>query len=291
MGPRRRMLRFARPVKSGSPGAGDGGRSGASGRGTRKEEERPRGWLARRRRRWQAARSCRRGRPAGAGAGSRAATGGASPPLPGVVAAGPVAGRRGGLACRPGPQASTLHSARPVKSQRPGAGAGLPPDPQPRVETSRDPPRQEGAPPGPARPPGGPHGGRAPRRCSPPSYMRPPPRSTLRARPAAGSPLCWLRDRSLSGCSRLTPISAHLRNRVLKGPFHSHWEIGAGGSRATRLCRYPATVSVLPPGCRCLCRLDGLLVSAPMSGDRVWAVRSTACEPTTLVSPPRQRNG
>jgi hypothetical protein len=60
------------------------------------------------------------------------------------VAAGPAAGRRGGLACRPGPQASTLHSARPVKPARLGAGPGLAPAPEPRAGAGRYPPRQEG---------------------------------------------------------------------------------------------------------------------------------------------------
>ena len=73
--------------------------------------------------------------------------------LPPAVAAGPTAGRRGGLACRPGPQASTLHSARPVKS--PGAGAGLAPGPQPRAGTGRCPPGQAGTALGEGRPPGG----------------------------------------------------------------------------------------------------------------------------------------
>jgi hypothetical protein len=73
----------------------------------------------------------------------------------GVEAAGPGADRRGGLACRPGPQASTLHSARPVKSAPPGAGAGLTPGPEPRVTAGRYPPRQEGTAPRAGRPPGG----------------------------------------------------------------------------------------------------------------------------------------
>jgi len=71
------------------------------------------------------------------------------------VAAAPGAGRRGGLACRPGPQASTLHSGPPVKSARPGAGPGVAPGPQPRAETGRCPPGQAGATLEEGRPPGG----------------------------------------------------------------------------------------------------------------------------------------
>ncbi|MGH3218641.1 MAG: hypothetical protein ACRDPY_08015, partial [Streptosporangiaceae bacterium] len=76
-------------------------------------------------------------------------------PLPGVEAAGPDAGRRGGLACRPGPQASSLHSARRVKSALRGPGAGLTSRPEPRVDAGRYPGRQEGAAPHEGRPPGG----------------------------------------------------------------------------------------------------------------------------------------
>ena len=74
---------------------------------------------------WRAARPCRRGRPAGPGTRSRAVAGGAAlAPL--RAAGGPVAGRQGGLASRPGPQASTLDSARPVKSARPSPGKDHP---------------------------------------------------------------------------------------------------------------------------------------------------------------------
>ena len=129
-----------------------GRRRQAAGRGGRPwdqgQEERRRGW--------RAARPCRRGRPAGPGARwSRAVTPCAPSPLPGVEAADPDAGRRGALACRPGPQASSLHSARPVKSARPGAGAGLTPGPEPRVDTGRHPARREGPARHEGRPPGG----------------------------------------------------------------------------------------------------------------------------------------
>jgi hypothetical protein len=59
----------------------------------------------------------------------------------GTRSAWPAGARRGALACRPGPQASTLHSGRHVKS--PGAGPGLTPGPQPQVDACRYPPRPE----------------------------------------------------------------------------------------------------------------------------------------------------
>ena len=175
------------PAPAGPATAGRGPGLPARGTGKRGKVRRTRCAAGRG---WRAARPCRRGRPAGAGAGSRAVTDGAAPPLPGVEAAGPGAGRRGGLACRPGPQASTLHSGRPVKS--PGA-PGLTPGPKRRVDTSLYPPRQEGSALGEGRPPGGYREGarwRAPRRCAPPSRHRPPPGSPVRACPAARSALC-----------------------------------------------------------------------------------------------------
>ena len=93
-----------------------GGRPGERGRG-----ERPRGRVARRGGR--AARPCRRGRPTGAGAGwSRAVTSGASSPLPGVEAAGPVpAGGAGWPAAR-----DRRHPAStpPAASSRPRRARG-----------------------------------------------------------------------------------------------------------------------------------------------------------------------
>jgi hypothetical protein len=102
------------------------GRRQAAARGGRRwprgKVVRPCGRAARRGRGWREARPCRRGSPTGADAGwSRAVTSCAPAPLPGVEAAGPDAGRRGGLACRPGPQASTRDCARQVKSAGRGA--------------------------------------------------------------------------------------------------------------------------------------------------------------------------
>jgi hypothetical protein len=147
------------------------------GRPWRGQEERPRGLAARRG--WRAARPCRWGRPAGAGAGwSRAVTSCAPSPLPGAVAAGPDADRRGGLACRPGPQASSLHSGRRVKS--PGTGAGLTRGPEPRVDTGRRPHGQEGATLGEDRLRGGCRGGTMARTAK--------VRATVIDAPAAGYP-------------------------------------------------------------------------------------------------------
>jgi len=49
----------------------------------------------------------------------------------------PAAGRRAGLASRPGPQASTRTSPRQVKSAPAEAGTGLTPGPEPRVDTAQ----------------------------------------------------------------------------------------------------------------------------------------------------------
>jgi hypothetical protein len=172
-----RPPRQVRPPPGMRQAAARGGRPGEQGK-----EVRPRGRNGRRGWGRRAARPCRRGRPAGAGAGwSRAVTSCAPSPLPGAVAAGLDAGRRGGLACRPGPQASSLHSARPVKSARPGAGAGLTPGPQPRVDTGRYPPGQEGPAPQESRRPGGyREGGTVARTAT--------VRATVAGAPAAGYP-------------------------------------------------------------------------------------------------------
>jgi len=86
----------------------------------------------------------RRECPAGPGAGSRTVADGTLPP---------AAGRRGGLASRPGPQASTRTSSRQVKSAPPQSGTGLTPGLEPRVDTARCPPRaNKGTAPGGGRP-------------------------------------------------------------------------------------------------------------------------------------------
>ena len=102
-----------RPPRQVRPPPGRPRRTAAWDCGETGKEEGPRG---RERTAWRAAWSCRRGSPAGHGAGSRTAADGTLPP---------AAGRRGGLASRPGPQASTRTSPRQVKSPLPQAGTGL----------------------------------------------------------------------------------------------------------------------------------------------------------------------
>ena len=115
VGPRRRTLRSARRVKSGPRRAGGGRWPGAAGPGNGERGGRAGGLRGG---------AGAGGRPgpaggegrAGAGAGSRAVTSARPRRCRGWRR--PAAGRRGGLACRPGPQASTLDSARRVKSAR-----------------------------------------------------------------------------------------------------------------------------------------------------------------------------
>jgi len=53
------------------------------------------------------------------------------------------------------------------------------------------------------------------------------------------------------------------------GPFFTrHREKGAGGAEKRGCYRGPAKVSVLPPSCRCPCRLSRLLVGGPARHDR-----------------------
>jgi hypothetical protein len=201
------------------------GRRQAAGQGRPRkpgEEERPRGLAARWGRR--AARPCRRGRPAGPGAGwSRAVTPCAPAPWPGAEAAGLDAGRRGTLACRPGSQASSLHSARPVKSAPRGPGPGLTPGPEPRVDAGRYPARQEGAATHEGRPPGGYHeGGTVVRTATvratvvhAPAPGRPPGTGT-----PGGAQRVTLAGGSVIGRSLAPPgFPLHYRNRVFGAFF------------------------------------------------------------------------
>ena len=109
VGPRRRTLRSARRVKPGRRPAGHWGRRpGVAGK-----RERRKGRVG------------GRARPGGGpGARSRTVTNG-------TLAR--AAGRRGRLASRPGPQASTRTSSRQVRSVPPQAGTDLIPGPEPRV--------------------------------------------------------------------------------------------------------------------------------------------------------------
>jgi hypothetical protein len=124
----------------------------------------------------------------------------------------------GALACRPGPQASTLNSARPVKSTRPGAGAGLTPGPEPRVDAGRYPPRQEGAALGEGRPPGGHHGGTGARTAT----VRAPVVPAPAGQPGTGAP-------GRAQRVMLTEGSAIGRSLVPPG-FPSTTEIGFSGA-------------------------------------------------------------
>ena len=214
-------LRPPRQVRP-PPGRRRRRRPGAAGPGTGKEE-RPRGRAARRG--WRAARPCRRGRPAGAGAGwSRAVTSCAPSPLPGVEAAGPVpAGGAGWPAAR-----DRRHPAStpPAASSRPApAGGGL--DTRPRATRRCGPvpaPPEEGTAPadGPAAGPGtakgarwrAPHGARH-RRAS--ACCRRAARyghARLRAARYADWRICH------GPLPRASWFSVHYRNRVFRAFFH-----------------------------------------------------------------------
>jgi hypothetical protein len=141
-----------------------------------------------------------------------------------VEAAGPDAGRRGGLACRPGPQASSLHSACRVKSAPPGTGAGLTPGPQPRIDPGRYPPGQEGTARHEGRPAAGYHeGGTGARTATVRAPVVPAP-AAGRRRPGAGSPGCARRvilaGGSVIGRSLMpSGFPSHYRNRVFGAFF------------------------------------------------------------------------
>jgi hypothetical protein len=159
-------------------------------------------------------------------------TDGAAPPLPWVRAAGPVADRREGLACRPGPQASTLHSARHVKLARPG--------PQPRAGRRRCPPRsgdrtapRQGWPPGGCR-----EEGTVARSVKVCVTAAPAPAT---GQPGEGVPGCGQHVLLLEGSVMVwfVPRAAALftcyRNPVLRALFHSRPRNGRCRGRATRL--------------------------------------------------------
>jgi hypothetical protein len=136
-----------RPRRQVRPPAG--GRRQAPARGCRAghqgKEEEPRRRAVRRGGGWRGP-ALPEGKASGAGTWwSRAVIDGTPWPLLGAEAPGPVASRRGGLACRLGPQASSLHSGRPVKPTRPWGRAWHPA----HGHASRRagyPPRQEGLP-------------------------------------------------------------------------------------------------------------------------------------------------
>jgi hypothetical protein len=166
-------------------------------------------------RRLAGGRPCRRGRLAGPGAGSRAVAGGAAlPPL--RPAAGFLAGRQGGLASRPGPQASTRDSARPVKSTRHRGGG-----PDARTEVTGRygavPARPEETAPGAGRRAGQCEGDMAARAArAPVIVVLTPPASRQCAALLEGLVMGRL-------APPFTGLSAHVRNPVFGGFFHVLW--------------------------------------------------------------------
>jgi hypothetical protein len=264
-----RPPRQVRPPVRGSPGrscrAGEQEEQARPGRRPRQEQARRRG------RAWRAARPGRRGRPAGAGAGSRAVTDGTPSPLPRVETAGSAAGQRGALACRPGPQASSLHSGRPVKSTPPCAGPGLTSGPQPRTGTGRHPPRpEERTPLGRA---GYREGGTAACTAKVRAGVVPAPAGR---QPGGGAPARWQRvmltgELVISGfVPRAAALLTHYINPVPRVFFHAFPRNGCWRGRAARLlpevrctssgpfrsgcpagpssCS-PAAIGPRPPGC------------------------------------------
>jgi hypothetical protein len=199
--PRQVRPPLSRPRRTTARGGGETGK---------KEGPRRRGRAA-----WRVPWSCRRGRPAGPGAGSRTVADG-TPPT--------AAGRRGGLASRPGPQASTRTSARQVKSAPPGSRTDLTTGHEPRVDTARCPPRvNKKTAPGTGRSGLGTAKGarwRVPTRHAPPSHRRSVPAGSLTRTclPAASAPRCQ-KDLSWAGLApRATALSA-TTEIGFSGPF------------------------------------------------------------------------
>jgi len=205
-----------RPPRQVRPPPGRPRRTAARGGGETGKEKRPR---RRGRAAWRAPWSCRRGRPAGPGAGSRTVADGTLPP---------AAGRWGRLASRPGPQASTRTSARQVKSAPPQAGTGLTPGPEPRVDTARCPARlNKGTALGTGRPRAGHREGGTVARAH---AARATVALALRAarQPDEGVPACRQHAALLEGSvmSRVGPACRrfvrYYRNRVFSPFFHVH---------------------------------------------------------------------
>jgi hypothetical protein len=137
----------------------------------------------------------------------------------------PTAGRRSGLASRPGPQASTRTSPRQVKSAPHSTGAGLTPGLEPRVDTARCPPRtNKGTAPGMGRPWAGHREGGTVARAR---AARATVELALRAarQPDEGVPTCRRRAALPEGSvmGRVGPTCRrfvrYYRNRVCQGRF------------------------------------------------------------------------
>ncbi len=185
----------------------------------------------------------------------------------------PAAGRRTGLASRPGPQASTRTSPRQVKSAPPQAGTGLTPSPEPRVDTARCPSRRnKGTAPGTGRPwAGHREGGTVARAARARATVA--PASSAGGQPGEGMPAFRQRAALSGGCvmggagPACRRFVRYFRNRVFRAFFHVPLEnrFRRGGSASyvrSRACRSPA------PG-RCLhCSLPAILAElAPEFGD------------------------
>ena len=237
MGPRRRTLRSARRVKSGPRPAGHGGRRpGAAGK-----RERRKGRVARGRAAWRAARSCRRGRPAGPGAGSRTVTAARS-------RSGGAAGRAGRAGLPPGTAGIHPQLCPPGQVRTAQRGDGL--DTRPRATGRYGPvpaPHEQGDGPG-----DGPAMGRAPRRGhggarrvrhAPPSRQRSVPTgSPMRACLPAGSALRCQKDLSWAGWPRVPPLCPLLQKSGFQGLFSR----AAGKSLSARRERFVCSVACLP---------------------------------------------
>ncbi len=185
----------------------------------------------------------------------------------------PAAGRRTGLASRPGPQASTRTSPRQVKSAPPQAGTSLTPGPEPRVDTARCPSRRnKGTAPGTGRPwAGHREGGTVARARAARATVA--PASSAGGQPGEGMPAFRQRAALSGGCvmggagPACRRFVRYFRNRVFRAFFHVPLEnrFRRGGSASyvrSRACRSPA------PG-RCLhCSLPAILAElAPEFGD------------------------
>ena len=251
MGPRRRTLASARPVKS-APRTARQARAAVPGSG----RYRPAGGMGRDNTRpgGGAGPGGRPGPAGGEGRQERARVpGGDGGP------AWPASGRRGGLACRPGPQASTLHSSRPVKP----ASAGTAPAPGPGLwaggagarPASRGRPRTRA---GPGRVPRRGHGGAhcegachdrasARRRAarSGHAWLRAPCDAARRIChgglvPRAAVLVAYLQKSGFEGLFSLRP-----REKVLEGRKHT---AGGGVRRRCHLDRLVVTPDVTCPG-------------------------------------------
>jgi len=174
-----------------------------------------------------------------------------------MEAAGPDADRRGALACRPGPQASSLHSGRRVKSTWPGAGAALTPAPEPRVDTGRHPPGpQEGTAPPAGRPRGGcREGGTVARTAKVRATVAPAPAAGQpgEGTPGCGQPVILLEGSVMTGLiPRAAAFSLTLHKSGFEGLFSPATpKIGTGEAKKHDCYGGPAYLRWSCPYLRC----------------------------------------